>query len=294
LKPFIRVLREPLIHFLVIGAALFVTFRLTGGAAAEPAGRIVISTAEVERLATVFSRVWMRPPTPEELRGLIENEIREEVYSREAVAMGLDRDDEIIRRRLQQKVEFLSEDVGARQEPTEAQLRAYFEKHADQFRTEDTLTFRQVYLGGGAAAEIRARDLLPRLRAAGSGADVENLGERISLAADYEAARASDVSRDFGPAFAAKVSALPAGQWEGPVESGYGQHLVLLREKARGALPPLEQVRDAVRREWSAERRQEINKSFYKALRAKYAVTVEPAWARAAAPSAEQVEVSAK
>ncbi len=281
-------LREPLVHFLLIGAALFGIFRITGGASIEPQGRIVIGAGEVERLAMTFSRVYMRPPTSDELRDLIEKEIREEVYAREAVAMGLDRDDEIIRRRLQQKLEFLSEDIGAQREPTEAELREYFGRHPDRFRTDATLSFRQVYVGGersGAAAESAAKGLLQRLRASGPGVRIEELGDRISLPSEYASARAADVSRDFGPAFAAKLQSLPLGQWEGPVASGYGLHLVLLRERVPGSLPTFDEARPAVEREWQTEQRRLWNESFYKAFRAKYAVTVDlPDWARGAPP----------
>ena len=280
-----RLLREPLVHVLLIGAALFVVFRLTGGSAAEPAGRIVISGGEVERLATTFSRLWMRPPTAEELRGLIEKSIREEVYSREAVAMGLDRDDSVIRRRLQQKLEFLSEDVAAQKKPTDAELQAYLRRHPEKFRAETALSFRQVYVGG-AKAERRAEALLARLRALGTEAPIEDLGDRLSLPSDVEEAPVRDLARDFGPAFAAKLASLPVGSWEGPIESGYGRHLVLVRSRKDGAVPPLESVRDAVLREWQTERRAEVNESIYKSMRARYTVSVElPAWARRPAPA---------
>ena len=280
-------LREPLVHFLLIGAALFALYRITGGAAPAPGGQIVIGAAEVDRLALTFTRLWMRPPTAEELRGLIDKEIREEVYSREASAMGLDRNDEIIRRRLQQKLEFLSEDIGARQTPTEADLQTYLARHPDRFRTEARLSFRQVYVGGQRtpeAARAEATRLLARLRLAGPKAEIESLGDRLSLPSDYEAAAAADVSRDFGSAFATALLSLPAGSWQGPVASGYGLHLVLVTALQPGRLPPLSEIHGAVLSEWQAERRRDLNEKFFEALRAKYTVTVElPAWAGGAA-----------
>ena len=289
-----RILREPLVHFLLIGAVLFALYRITGSGTAEPAQRIVIGTGEVERLALTFSRLWMRPPTAEELRGLIDKEIREEVFYREAMTMGLDRDDTIIRRRLQQKLEFLSEDVAAQQKPTEAQLQAYLESHPEKFRAETTLTFRQVYVNrdhGAADAERRAERLLGRLRTKGAAARIESLGDRISLPSDVDAASERDVFRDFGAAFTAKIATLPLGHWEGPAESGYGLHLVLLKARVPGGTPPLAQVREAVLRECNAERRNEFDEDFYKALRSKYVVSVElPSWARKAAPAADRVQ----
>jgi hypothetical protein len=292
-----RLLREPLLHFLLLGAGLFVLFRLTGGPGTETARRIDISTAEVQRLALAFSRLWMRPPTADELRGLIEQEIREEVFYREAMAMGLDRDDSIVRRRLQQKLEFLSEDVAVQQKPTEAELQAYLLAHPDRFGRETRLTFRQVYLhrdGGGAEAARRSEALLARLRAEGASARLADRGDRISLPAAFERTSASDVARDFGPPFAAALLRIPTGHWEGPVESGYGLHLVLVEEHIAGSQPPLSEVREAVLREWQAERKRRVNADLYKAMRGKYVVSVElPEWAARAAreaPSADSVE----
>ena len=285
-----RFLREPLVHFLLIGAALFVVFRWTGGSSAEPARRIVIRAAEVERQAATFSRVWMRPPTADELRGLIEKTIREEVYSREAVAMGLDRDDSVIRRRLQQKLEFLSEDVAAARKPTESELEAYLRSHSEKFRTDAKLSFRQVYFSrerGAAEVERRATAMLSRLRAEGAAAPIEDTGDRISLPSDVEEAVERDVARDFDPDFVAKLRALPVGSWEGPIESGYGIHLVLVRSRREGVIPKLDSVRDAVLREWQAARRVEVNEEIYRSMRARYTVSIElPAWARQAAPPA--------
>ena len=287
--------REPLLHFLLIGAALFAVYRVRGSAGEGPQDRIVITAGAVDRLALTFSRVYMRPPTAEELRDLIDKEIREEVYSREAVAMGLDRNDEIIRRRLQQKLEFLSEDVGARRQATEAELRDYLARHPDRFRTETTLSFRQVYVGRESSdrtSEDRARELLSRLRAAGPAADIGDLGERLSLPSEYEAAASRDVARDFGTSFAAAIAELPIGRWEGPVASGYGRHLVLVTRRVPGALPALGEVRAAVEREWESEQRRRVNEKFYESLRAKYVVTVEvPAWARNAAPAGNEILV---
>ena len=289
------ILREPLVHFVFLGAALFLVFRLTGGAPAEPAGRIVVSTAQVERLAGTFSRVWLRPPTARELSGLIETEIREEVYSREAAAMGLDRDDTIIRRRLQQKLEFLSEDIAAKREPTEAELQAFFARHPEKFRGEARWTFRQVYVSRerrGAGADAEARRLLASLRAQGPAANLERLGDRISLPAELTGASESDVARTFGAGFTDKLAPLRIGEWAGPIESGFGLHIVLVRERAAGETPAFASARPAVLREWSAEQRVEANESFYRSLRGKYTVTVElPAWARGAAPQADRVDV---
>src|SRR5262245_12825913 len=155
-------LREPLLHFLVIGAALFGLYRLVGGAEQGPR-EIVVSEAQVEALAQNFSRTWMRPPTAAEVRGLVDDYVKEEIYYREAIALGLDRDDTVIRRRLRQKMEFVSDDVAATREPTEADLAAFLESNAESFADPPSLSFRQVFFSGdkrGAGAQSDARQAL--------------------------------------------------------------------------------------------------------------------------------------
>ena len=149
-----RLLKEPLLHFLVLGAALFGLFSLVGSKEAEPA-KIVVSAARIENLANGFARTWQRPPSAEELRGLVEDYIRDEVFYREGKALGLDRDDIVIRRRLRQKLEFVAEDMAVA-EPSDEQLAAYLTSNAERFRSEDRLTFNHVYLS------VARRDALQR------------------------------------------------------------------------------------------------------------------------------------
>lgn len=138
--------REPLVHFLLLGAVIFIVYNWMSAGDTTKAGEIHITKGTIENLATTFARVWNRPPTPEEMDGLIQEYVHEEVCAREAIAMGLDRDDTIIRRRLRQKMEFLFQDVVAQAEPEDAELRDYLKKHAKSFRREPRFTFRHVYL----------------------------------------------------------------------------------------------------------------------------------------------------
>src|SRR6478736_10242210 len=131
-------IREPFIHFLLLGAAIFAAHRLVSARADNQPGKIVITQGDITSIVIGFSRTWRRPPTREELDGLIRDRVQEEVYSREAMVLGLDRDDIIIRRRLRQKMEFLTDDVAALAEPTEADLAAYLQAHADAFRVQRT------------------------------------------------------------------------------------------------------------------------------------------------------------
>ena len=181
---FKKLLREPLVHFLLFGALLF--FFSTWKSGPSGSGKIVVTRARIEQLATGFARTWQRPPTQRELTGLVEDYIKEEVYVREAIATGLDRDDTIIRRRLRQKLEFLTEDALEAAAPSDEELRAYLKAHPDSFRVEPRVAFRQVFLDRnrrGAAALSDARALLARLSSAGAGADISALGDSQMLPA---------------------------------------------------------------------------------------------------------------
>jgi len=269
------VLREPLVHFLLLGAALFGVFALVGDRTSERTGRIVVTPAQIQHLAAGFTRVWQRPPTQRELDGLIEDYIREEVYYREALAMGLDRDDTIIRRRLRQKLEFLTEDLVQTNPPSDEDLTAFLQKNPDAFRVEPRLAFRHVYLNRdrrGKSADGDARRILAQLT---SGADPDTLGDVFLLEHDVKLSSRSEIAKLFGEKFTQKLLEIKAGRWAGPIESGYGLHLVFVRERAEGRLPGLAEVREAVQREWLAARRREVTEATYRRLRERYTVTVE-------------------
>ncbi len=269
-----RWLKEPLLHFLLLGAGLFLVYRLmprTVGSG-EP-GEIIVTQGQIEHLAAGFAKTWQRPPTAEELAGLVRDRVREEVYCREAIAMGLDKDDTVIRRRLRQKMEFVSDDIAAQAEPSEAELNAYLQTHTNTFRVPPRFTFRQVYLNPKARRD--ATQLLAQLNQADSPTDTSTLGDALMLDHQFANVSADEVAGQFGEKFAAKLSGLSPGQWQGPIESGYGVHLVLVRERTEGRLPALAEVRDAVTREWASARRLEANQKFYQELLKRYTVTIE-------------------
>jgi len=273
-----RILREPLLHFLLLGAAVFAAYGLVSRRSGDGPGKIVISAGEVASMAEIFARTWRRPPTRAELDGLIRDRVQEEVYYREAMALGLDRDDTVIRRRLRQKMEFLTDDVAALAEPTEDALSAYLKAHAETFRVQRQFTFRHVYLNPERRGKNLARDtgqLLTQLRQAGDKADVAELGDPFLLEHLFQSVSASEAGKLFGDKFAATLSELSPGQWQGPVESGYGVHLVFVSERTEGRVPALADVRDAVEREWKNARRLETNEKFYAELLKRYSVTIE-------------------
>jgi len=275
-----KLVREPLVQFLLLGAALFALDAWLRPSAAPTANaEIVVSEARIRNLAQNFRRTWQRPPTRVELEGLVEAHVREEVFYREALALGLERDDAIIRRRLQQKMEFVSEEAAALAKPTDEDLSAYLKTHAEAFRTEPRATFAQVYLDPrkrGAALDADARRLLDRLNADGPAPDLSKAGDSLMLLeARYDNIPQTDVARLFGNDFADGLFRQPVGTWSGPIGSGYGVHLVKVESLAQGGVPALDDVRPLVEREWANDRRQQLSKAFYENLRAKYKVTVQ-------------------
>jgi hypothetical protein len=273
-----RLLREPLLHFLLLGAALFAAFSWGSGHFETGSKSIVVTQGQLASMRVAFTRTWQRPPTSEEWEGLIRDRVREEVYYREALALGLDKDDLIIRRRLRQKMEFVSQDLAAPAEPSNEALQAYLNAHAATFATERRFSFRQVYLNPKRRGVNLARDadrLLAGLKQAGANANLAPLGDPILLEHEFDNASAREVGNMFGEKFAAALGNLSPGQWQGPVESGYGVHVVFLAERTEGRLPPLEDVREAVRREWTNAQQREAAGRFYQALLRKYAVTIE-------------------
>lgn len=273
-----QIAREPLLHFLLLGAMIFAAHGWASRYRNSEPGRIVVSQGQIEALATNFARTWQRPPSAEELQGLVQEHVREEVYFREAVAMGLERDDTVIRRRLRQKLEFIADEVAVA-EPTDDQLRVYLTAHPESFRREGSYSFRHVYLNPANHRNL-AREtarLLQTLRHAGAGADPAQYGDMFLLPLEFEAVTAAETAKMFGEKFAGRLADLEPGQWEGPIESGYGSHLVLVTERIPGRVPELAEMRDAVRREWQNAQRREASEKFYRSLLKRYTVVVEPA-----------------
>ena len=273
----LTLLREPLFQFLVLGGVLFSLSHLVDRNKAEAPDRILVSSARIDNLADGFARTWRRPPSKEELQGLIDDYIRDEVFYREGRAAGLDRDDVIIRRRVRQKMEFLAEDASSA-EPGDDQLAAYLEANPARFRTDDRLTFRQVFLSANRRERTinddskQVADALTQLGATG---DTTSLGDPFLLGEDFKAVAQTDVVGIFGDDFAKYLAVAELGRWQGPISSSFGQHFVYISERIPGGLPPLAAVREAVLREWSNARRLEAEQKLYRSLRDRYDIVVE-------------------
>lgn len=261
-----RALREPLLHFLLIGAALFALYG-RGHPASRPEQVIEVTPAIIESLKAQYSPVQNRELSAEELSFLVEEYVREEVLYREAISLGLDQDDTVIRQRLRLKMEFISESAAASMTPDEAQLRSWFEENKDRFAPSPSLSFRQIAFDDPTEATVL-------LAALASGADPESLGRVGLLPFDMEAAPAAAIDGTFGPGFSDMVSDLPRGEWRGPVVSAYGYHLVVL--DAVGALDPpsFDAVRDQVEDVWRGETAAQVGETQYQALRSRYQVVL--------------------
>jgi parvulin-like peptidyl-prolyl isomerase len=273
-----RLLREPLFHFLLAGIALFLLYDVIRGGESDAPREIVITEARVEALAENFATVWMRPPTPQEIKGLVDDYVAEEIFYREGVAMGLDQDDTVIRRRLRQKMEFIAEDAATAIEPGDEQLQAYLAQHAAKFVSPTEVTFVQVYLNTerrGDSARADAEKLLAELQAGRGPGNPVDAGDPTLLPAGMQAASPQAIANAFGNDFATAIEEAPVGQWSGPLQSGFGLHLVRVDERVAGALPAFEEIRPIVLREWQSEQRTESNERFLDGLRAKYEVRIE-------------------
>ena len=278
--------REPLFHFLLIGAGLFLLFGWRGGPASLPAGqtgppsaKIIVTQDDMDQTIVTFAKTWQRPPTEEETKGLVEDLVRNEIYYREAMAIGLDRDDGVIRRRMRQKMEFILEDISAQTEPTDEDLVAYMKKHPDSYLLDPQIAFRHVYVNvdkRGKNAEADARQILAQLN---QGTDPDSVGDPLLLDAEIRLSPLWDIRKQFGEEFGRNLLELKSGKWEGPVRSGYGLHLVLVEKRVGGRLPELKEVRDMVRRDLMAARQKELKDAAYAKLRERYLVTVEKAMA---------------
>ena len=273
----LRLLKEPLFQFFALGAALFGLFHLVGNRKADAPETIVVSSARINNLADGFARTWRRPPSKEELQGLVDDYIRDEVFYREGRAAGLDRDDVIIRRRVRQKMEFFAEDASV-PEPSEAELAAYLESNAQRFKIEDRLTFRQVFLSAtrrGATIDHDSQQVSSALALADKAVDTTAIGDPFLLGEEFQAISLTELAGIFGDVFAKRMSAMEQGRWQGPIPSSFGQHFVYISERIQGGTPPLDAIRDAVRREWSNARRLEAEQKLYASLRKRYEIVVD-------------------
>jgi len=267
--------KEPLFHFLTIGLTIFVVYSIVNKEEAAVSGnKIVVSNAEIGRLSDNWSKRWKRPPTKAELQGLIESYIKEEVYYREALALGLDKNDTILRRRLMQKLEFLSNDLAELNQPGETELNKYFVDNQDKYKLPARISFTHIFFSvdkRGAKAFEDAKDALPELNVLRA----PERGDSFMMEYDFSQETPTEVARLFGLDFAEQLFTVGKNTWQGPLASGYGFHLVRISEKIDCRMPELASVIEKVRTDYMFEQRQKMNKEIYERFKERYEIVVE-------------------
>ena len=277
-NPMKRLLREPLIHFLLLGAFLFAADRymqpVSGGTPSLK--QIQLSLDDLSQMVMLFQSQWRRDPTAQELARLVEDKVQEEILYREALAMGLEKDDTIVKRRMAQKLRFLAEDVAAAREPEKAELRSWFEKNNAMFAQPSRLSFRHLYFSPDRRGERAREDAAKALvKLAGQPQDAKlatSLADPFMFQDFYRDRVPEYLGKEFGPQFAQAVAKLPPGSWQGPVESGLGWHLVFVDTVIPGRVPAFEEIEPDVKTAWLGEQKTQAWEKAYKAMRAKYTV----------------------
>ena len=276
-----RLLKEPLIQFLLIGACIYGVYDLFGAPPEEDADLTVLVDANrINGYVAQWQSRWNRPPTRAELDGVINQYVREEILYRQAVALGLNEDDPITRRRMAQKLEFMTSDLARVIEPTDAELEAWFQENIEEFSSPDLLTFTQIFFDPDARDETTLDDaaaLLAQLQQAGE-PDPETLegGDQFMLQSYFQSATELEIRKQLGTGFTTSLMELAPGEWHGPVLSGFGVHLVYVYEHSQAPPPVLsDEVRPRVLEAWQAEQTQAFNEKFYDALKSRYDIVVE-------------------
>ncbi|MFO1151079.1 MAG: peptidylprolyl isomerase [Alsobacter sp.] len=275
-----RLAAEPLVQFLVVGATLFgVDYTLNGPAREADGTRIELTSDDVRKLSLAWLAQGRPAPTPAQLKSLVDQKVAMEILVREAKGLGLDQDDEVIKRRLAQKMDFLFEDVARAREPTDAELRDWYSGNAARFAEPPRIDFRHLYFAldrGHSEEDVAAT----RARIA----DQKDDSLAVQMAAadpfmfqdTYGDASPEQVARTFGPAFAKAVFALPRGSWQGPVRSGYGWHIVRVDALTPSSVPAFEQVAPQVKAAWSDEQTRTIKQKAFQDIKARYIVVTPP------------------
>ncbi len=276
--PFKKLIRDPLFHFLAIGGMVFALFSWMGEPESEAPRVIRLTGGDIEVMEKFWEKTHFRQPTEAELEGLIESRIKEEVLYREALALGMSEGDPLIRRRLAQKMEFISEGLLDAGEPNEADLRAYVNENPQKFQEPVRISFEHVYLNPerhGKNLHQDAQTLLVSIKNGHNSKKVSTAGDPILLNSHFDLITPTSLAGFFGEEFAQAIMELPPGEWQGPVRSAYGLHLVYIRERKEARMPEFHAIRNKVREALLEERRRDAANSLYESLRERYQIVVE-------------------
>jgi hypothetical protein len=269
------ILKDPLLHFLAIGAALFAVAAWRGSTVTAGRERIVVTAAQVEQARAAAAVLQGREPTAEEFAELIEPTVRDEVLYRRALALGLDENDDEVRRRLIEKMNYLTQDLADPAPSSGDDLRAFYSAQPELFTIPALVSFDQVFFSPGARGAALEADAAAGLRALQSGRAPADVGDRTPLRESYDGAPREQVAVLFGEDIAAALFGAPPGDWTGPFRSDFGLHLVRLRGRSDERLPPYEEIETRVAEEFGAQRRREANERAYQEMRALYEVVIE-------------------
>ncbi len=274
--------REPLLHFLIAGALIFALVTLFDRSTntSVSGNRIQVAAPEIQRLREVWTRQWGHAPDSSQMKSLVDDYIREEVLYREALASGLDKDDTIIRRRLVEKMEFLSQEL-ASTTPSEEDLQKYFQQNREKFRTPEQVAFSHIYFSiskRGLASEKDARSVLTRLSSGPTPSALgSSFGDSFMLQSEYPLQTQQQIKELFGDEFARKLFLVDTSAWTGPIQSGYGFHVVRISQKLESRIPELAEVRNQVRTDFQNRRLQVASQAFYDRVRKRYHVEIDKA-----------------
>lgn len=270
-----KLIREPLLHFLAIGAGLFWLFNIVSSERGGVDHRIVVTDATVAALVDHFRGVWMRPPADAELRGLVATYVREEVLYRDAISRGLDRDDPVVRRRVLQKLDVLAEESAASSAPTDAELEAYLRANATRYVRPAIIGFDQVQFDSDKRGARTNADIAAAITQLRAGADPGKFGDHSLLPPHVEPIPRDQVAREFGDRFADALINLPVGSWVGPLASSQADHLVRINSLDPARAATLAEARQAVARDWENDRRTRASSDYFQNLRRQYTVVYE-------------------
>ena len=277
-----KILREPLLHFILIGATIYGAYGIYGAPEEEEGmddRRIVIDKERIDGFVALWKARWYREPTEQELNGLVNHYIRETILYQEAIAMGLDKDDPVTRRRMAQKLEFLTQDIAALKQPAEGELERYYQENKDEYKNPDLITFTHIFIDPDKRGDATLEDanaLLAELTAGGApDATTTDKGDRFMLSNNYSLQTQVEVSKSFGTGFADSVMQLEPGQWHGPVLSGYGTHLVYVSAREIASVPAFDEVRGQVLEDWQTSQQEVVEEQFYEQLKSRYEIVFD-------------------
>lgn len=266
-----RIVREPVSLFFILGSLLFLFYSAASNYYIKKNNEITISSTQLALLKDSFEKTWNRAVNETELQALIENHIKDEVFYREAVLMGLDKSDLAIKRRLRQIMELVLDDYSSVY-PSESQLQKYLSEHPDKFRQDDRISFTHQYFSMDEKQEgVNRLSLLQK----GASSDEKYINRLSLIPEQFENESLSEIVRSFGDFFSKQLFKLEKGTWQGPLESAYGWHLVLVSRRSEGIVPPLSEIWDQVEREWALEKKQEMKAQQFEKMRARYTISVE-------------------